>query len=140
MGNAVTVVLPVKLGLTGLDVRLCRVPGPDLGWSEDEWPPVGGDGSDGFSIPWLGASLIHRHPSYWSSSAVQVFLLQHYSRGTVSVHVTESQICFSLYKNLRSCQDDFLRTHRASGAGPIIAPGKTVTITVPRGSVFVSRP
>lgn len=33
MGNAETVVIPVKLGLTGLDVRLCRVPGPDLGWN-----------------------------------------------------------------------------------------------------------
>ena len=53
MENAETVVIPVKLGLTGLDVRLCRVPGPDLGWSEDEWSPVGGDGSDGFSILWL---------------------------------------------------------------------------------------
>ena len=59
MGNAETVVIPVKLRLTGLDVRLCRVPGPDLGWSEDEWSPVGGDGSDGFSILWLEASLIH---------------------------------------------------------------------------------
>ncbi|MGO8903833.1 MAG: hypothetical protein ACLQU5_36655 [Isosphaeraceae bacterium] len=59
MENAETVVIPVKLGLTGLDVRLCRVPGPDLGWSEAEWSPVGGDGSDGFSIPGLEASLIH---------------------------------------------------------------------------------
>jgi len=56
MGNAETVVIPVKLGLTGLDVRLCRVPGPDLGWSEDEWSPVGGAGSDEFSIPWFLAS------------------------------------------------------------------------------------
>ena len=56
MENAETVVIPVKLGLTGLDVRLCRVPGPDLGWSEAEWSPVGGDGSDGFSIPGLDSS------------------------------------------------------------------------------------
>ncbi len=55
MGNAETVVIPVKLGLTGLGVRLCRVPGLDLGWSEDEWSPVVGDGSDRFSIPWLGS-------------------------------------------------------------------------------------
>jgi len=51
MGNAETVVIPVKLGLTGLDVRLCRVPGPHLGWSEVEWSPVGGAGSDEFSSP-----------------------------------------------------------------------------------------
>ena len=59
MGNAKPVVIPVKLGLPGLDERLCRVPGPDLGWSDDEWSLVGGDGSDGFSILWLEASLIH---------------------------------------------------------------------------------
>jgi hypothetical protein len=51
MGNAETVVIPVKLGPTSLDVRLCRVPGRDLEWSEEEWSPVGGAGSDGFSIP-----------------------------------------------------------------------------------------
>jgi hypothetical protein len=28
MENAETVVIPVKLGLTGLDVRLCRAPAP----------------------------------------------------------------------------------------------------------------
>jgi len=59
MGNAETVVIPVKLGLTGQDVRLCRVPGPDLGWSENESSTVGGSGSDGSSVPWLEASLIH---------------------------------------------------------------------------------
>ncbi len=52
-GNADTVVIPVKLGLPGLGVRLYRVPGPDLGWCEIERSPVGGDGSDKFSIPWL---------------------------------------------------------------------------------------
>ncbi len=92
MGNAETVVIPVKLVLTDLDVRLGRVPGPDLGWSEDEWSPVRGYGSDGFSIPWLEASLIHKFTSCWSSSAEQLLWLQHNSRGAVSVHVKESQI------------------------------------------------
>ena len=59
MGNAETVVIPVKLGLTGLDVRHGRVPGHDLVWSEDEWSPAAGNGSDGFSVPSLEASLIH---------------------------------------------------------------------------------
>src|SRR5208337_2300545 len=142
MGNAETVVIPVKLGLTGLDVRLCRVPGPDLGWSEVEWSPVGGAGLDEFSIPWLEASLIHRHTSCWSSSAVQVLLLRHNSRGAVSVHVAESQICFSLYKISYVISRGF-GTHCANAPrvpGLFFASGKTVTITVPRGSIIGSRP
>jgi len=142
MGNAETVVIPVKLGLTGLDVRLCRVPGPHLGWSEVEWSPVGGAGSDEFSIPWLEASLIHRHTSCWSSLAVQVLLLQHNSRGAVSVHVTESQICFSLHRYLTSCQEDLglIAPSRLGWRGLFFALGTTVRVTIPRGSVFEPRP